>query len=920
MRKLDFRPWQGVYLFNTHPMEAGELRDSLPFFLELVMKIAVTCAGCGMAFKVDDQHAGKRGKCPNPDCRQIYTVPEHDVDSGGPAVRFPANKTGRGQRESLGWGDAIPRPKPKSKKLSPSWLAKLDRPSFLMGLSVSALAAVVAAVVWPMIGTKHSSAAPQTVSAPMSEFPSVVTPFTQKYCLNCHGSEKPEAGISFAKFVDEKTMLKDRRTWQRAFEMVTSGEMPPRDEPQPTADEKAKLLEYLDEKLHRIDCSQVSDPGRVTVRRLNRAEYNNTIRDLMGVTFRPADDFPSDDVGYGFDNIGDVLSLPPLLMEKYLNAAEKIAQEAVLTFDAANPAKREFDRESLHRSGVAHHHGDEAIILVSNGEFYVDYPAPKSGEYLLTVNAAETPAGDQVSKMEFRIDDKPVAVFDVPQREPKYGQFEFPIHLDRGSHKFAIAFLNDFYDPKAAEKSRRDRNLIVRDVQIIGPISVDETEFPTFHKSFFAVRPGEGRSLTEAAREDLRPFVKRAFRRPVTEQELTRFVELAERIAQEGESFETAMQVAVTSVLVSPQFLFRVETDKNPNDANDRHPLNNYELATRLSYFLWSSLPDDELMSHADQGDLHTDAVIDQQVRRMLTDPKSRALVENFAEQWLQLRILNEITPDPQRFPEYNVELREDMKRETNRFFEHVMREDRSILEFLDGTYTFVNERLARHYSLEGISGPEFQQVSLSGKNRAGLLTQGSILTLTSNPDRTSPVKRGKWVMEVILNQPPPPPPPNVPELAETAKAQPNMTLRQQLELHRENATCASCHRTMDQLGFGIENFDAIGRWRDSESGQSLDTRGELPGGQTFQGPLELAAVLRSKQCEFGECLAEKMLTYGLGRGLEFYDRCATAKIVSSLKERDFRFSVLVTEIVKSEPFRMRRGEDSGAPEAKSPN
>lgn len=277
----------------------------------------------------------------------------------------------------------------------------------------------------------------------------------------------------------------------------------------------------------------------------------------------------------------------------------------------------------------------------------------------------------------------------------------------------------------------------------------------------------------------------------------------------------------------------------------------------------------------------------------------------------MQLRILNEITPDPKQFPEFTTELRDDMKQETRRFFEYVMREDRSILEFLDGTYTFVNERLAKHYGLPETKGSEFQKVSLEGKQRAGLLTQASILTLTSNPDRTSPVKRGKWVMEVILDQPPPPPPPNVPELAETAKAAPEATLRQQLEMHRQNPTCNSCHRVMDQLGFGMENFDAIGRWRDLDNGKPLDTTGELPGGLRFKGPVELAEVLRKKQCEFGDCLTEKMLTYALGRGLEFYDRCATDKIGSTLKDQKFRFSVLVAEIVKSDPFRMRRGEES---------
>ena len=899
-----------VILFSSRsPAEILADASSRPF-RELVMKVSVTCFRCGMDFKVDAQHAGKRGKCPNPDCSQVYIVPESDPeeDDAVPLPASSAKKTGRNQPQSLGWGESIRDKKPKSAKRTRSRFAALHRPSFLMGFSVSALLAVVVALLWPLVGAKRSSAAPH---ASADEFPSLVTPFMKKYCADCHSGDSPEAGVSFGKYSDEKAMLRDRRTWERSFNMISQGSMPPAESPQPPADVKSKLLDYLNEKLHHLDCSKVSDPGRVTIRRLNRSEYNNTVRDLMGVSFRPADDFPSDDVGYGFDNIGDVLSLPPLLMEKYLNAAEKITQEAILTFDGTNPHRHDFDQASLHRTGAAHTHGDDGIILVSNGEFTAEYECPKSGRYSLKVAAAETSAGNEPSKMEFRIDGKPVIQYAVSENEPKYGSYEFPIHLDRGPHKFAVAFLNDFYDPKAEDQKRRDRNLIVRDVQVIGPTEIDAAEYPAFHRSFLAVFPGEGKSLPDAARENLRPFIQRAFRRTATDEEINLFAGLAERIAAHGESFATAMQVAVTGVLVSPHFLFRLESDKNPNDANDRHPLGDHELATRLSYFLWSSMPDDELIAHADKGDLHTDLVIDEQVRRMLADPKSKALVDNFAEQWLQLRILNEITPDPKAFPEFNAELREDMKRETSRFFEHVMRADCSILDFLDGSYTFVNERLAKHYGLNGVQGNDFRQVSLAGIKRAGLLTQGSILTLTSNPDRTSPVKRGKWVMEVILNQPPPPPPPNVPELSETAKAQPNMTLRQQLELHRRNASCAACHRVMDQLGFGIENFDAIGRWRETDGNQPLDTRGELPGGGgTFNGPIELTGVLKQKQCEFGECLAEKMLTYALGRGLEFYDRCATGKIVKSLKEREFKFSVLVTEIVKSEPFRMRRGEE----------
>lgn len=822
-------------------------------------------------------------------------------------ARTRSQKRGGGA-DSLSWGKRVNQ-KGKTKTRA-TWWSRLDRPSFLVGAGVAGAIALLLLAVLPLMSGKRTGNS-VAAESPKTSYSSDVLPIVKKYCGDCHNGDEPEAGISFAKYVDEAALLKDRKTWERCFEMISQGSMPPADSPQPTADEKAKLIEYLEEALFRIDCTKISDPGRVTIRRLNRTEYNNTIRDLLGVAVRPADDFPSDDVGYGFDNIGDVLSLPPLLMEKYFDAAETIAAEAISVVDPSKPTVRELTRSELRRSGVAHPHGDDALILVSVGDFSFELDVPRAGTYVLKTKASETPAGPEHAKMEYRLDGKPFHTFEVSTIEPKALPCEFRVSVPQGKHKLSVAFLNDFYDDKAKDKKLRDRNLIVRDVQIIGPIEVDASQLPEFHKRLLAVMPGKDKSVSVAARENLRPFLRRAFRRPVSDGEVNRFVELVDRAVKQGEPFAFGMRVAVTAVLVSPHFLFRIESDKSPNDPTDKHSLNDYELASRLSYFLWSSLPDDELFASAEKGDLHTDAVLESQVQRMLKDPKSQALVDNFAEQWLQLRILNEITPDPERFPEFTPDLREDMKRETRRFFEHVMREDRSILEFLDGTYTFVNERLAKHYGIENIKGSEFQQVNLEGKNRAGLLTQASILTLTSNPDRTSPVKRGKWVMEVILDRPPPPPPANVPELEETAKAQPNSTLRQQLELHRQNASCASCHRVMDQLGFGMENFDAIGRWRETESGKPLDTTGELPGGDSFKGPVELASVLRRKQCEFGECLAEKMLTYALGRGLEFYDRCATDRIVTSLREKDFRFSVLVAEIVKSEPFRMRRGEET---------
>lgn len=870
------------------------------------MNVAVTCAECGQTFRVDAKYAGRRGKCPNPACQAVYVVPTQEADDVEEDLGSLASPAKRGT--SLSWGQ---RAKSSSKSRKQAGARKfIERRSFLVGAGLSALMTVIVMELASTFTTGKPSNQSVAAASNPQDFAKTVAPMMQKYCGSCHGGKEPEAGIAFAKYPDEASMLKDRKTWERSFEMITNGNMPPADSPQLTPVEKEKLLEYLEGVLFRIDCSKVADPGRVTIRRLNRAEYNNSVRDLLGVSVRPADDFPSDDVGYGFDNIGDVLSLPPLLMEKYLDAAEKIAAASIVVIDPSKPKVREFSRNQLKQSKAAHPHGDEAIILVSVGDVSADMDFPRSGEYLLKTRAAETPGGAEHAKMECRLDGKALQTFEISAKDTNPQNCEIRFKTTKGYHRLSVAFLNDFYDEKAKDKSRRDRNLIVHDIAIIGPLDVESVDLPEAHKKLLISTPTNEKTVIQAARENLTPFLQRAFRRPITDTEVNQYARFVDDAVKRGEPFASGMQIAVTATLVSPHFLYRIETDKKPDDPNEKHALTSYELASRLSYFLWSSMPDDQLMAQAAQGDLHHDSVIDEQVRRMLKDPKSQALVDNFAEQWLQLRILNEITPDPELFPEFSPELRDDMKQETRRFFESVMREDRSILEFLDAEYTYVNARLARHYGLPEIRGNDFERVSLQGKKRAGLLTQASILTLTSNPDRTSPVKRGKWIMEVILDKPPPPPPPNVPELAETAKSAPNATLREQLELHRQNPNCNACHRVMDQLGFGMENFDAIGRWRDSDHGKALDTSGELPGGSRFQGPLELAQVLRGRQCEFGECLAEKMLTYALGRGLEFYDRCATDKIVKTLKDQKFRFSVLVAEIVKSDPFRMRRGEE----------
>jgi hypothetical protein len=518
--------------------------------------------------------------------------------------------------------------------------------------------------------------------------------------------------------------------------------------------------------------------------------------------------------------------------------------------------------------------------------------------------------------LELRRNGQAVKVFDVYAPRDRQRPYEINVKLQKGTIELSAHFLNDFYDPDAPDPRRRDRNLYVTALEVQGPLDVGPAQYPESHRKLLATLPGNGVSVAQAAMANLAPLIQRAFRRKVSEQEVRPFAALVEQTVQEGERFEAGMQIALQAVLVSPHFLFRVERDEKPDDPSRIHEIGQYELASRLSYFLWSSMPDDELFMLANQGKLHQESVLRAQVKRMLQDPRAESLTQNFALQWLNLRMLDTTTPDPKLFSSFDDKLKADMRRETELFFSTIVKEDRSIVDFLRGDFTFVNERLAKHYGLTTkapIVGEEFRRVSLSGTPRRGVLTHGSVLTLTSNPERTSPVKRGKWILENLLGAPPPDPPPDVPQLDATQKAQPNLTLRQQLEVHRQNAVCASCHKTMDALGFGLENFDAVGRWREKDGNDPIDASGVLPGGEKFQGPRELAGVLAQRKQEFARCFTEKMMVYALGRGLAPYDRCAIDKIVKAAEEDEYRLSTVVTQIVLSDPFRKRRG-DGGKP------
>jgi len=601
------------------------------------------------------------------------------------------------------------------------------------------------------------------------DFASQVKPVLSQYCYSCHG-EKKKGGLDFRIYEDQASASKDRAVFEKILNKLQAHEMPPENKPQPTDAERGVLTNWVATTFFKCDCDH-PDPGRVTIRRLNRAEYNNTIRDLVGVDFQPAADFPADDTGYGFDNIGDVLSLSPVLLEKYLAAAEKILASV------------------------------------------------------------------------------------------------FPLD---GRGKAGGAATN------------------------------------TLYKRLMICAPGRVPKL-DCARLVVTNFATHAFRRPLSPEEQQRLVGLFTSLDAQGESFDDAIKMTLEAILVSPQFLFRGDIQPEPNNEKAVRPVDDYALASRLSYFLWSSMPDGELFNQAAHRTLRRN--LEAQVRRMLKDPKAHALVENFAGQWLQLRNLKLVSPDTKRFPAFDDGLRTSMQKETELFFEFIRQQNRSVLEFVDADYSFLNEKLARLYGIEGVEGEEFRRVELQDRRRGGLLTQASILTLTSNPTRTSPVKRGKWVLENILGAAPPPPPPNTPQLKE-GKSALKGSLRQRMEQHRADPNCITCHERMDPIGFGFENFDAIGAWRDTEGEFAIDASGKLVSGETFNGPAELKALLlKQKRDDFVRFLAQKMLTYALGRGLEYYDKCAVDQIMKRLAKEQFRFSALILEIVKSTPFEMRRGE-----------
>ena len=737
-----------------------------------------------------------------------------------------------------------------------------------------------------------------------ADVPASVQPVLREFCIDCHNAKKHKGDLDMEPLLADPKFSENRDVWEKAADLLSTREMPPEKKPQPGEAQRQAVVQFIDGELTKLDAAAGPNPGKVTLRRLNKEEYRRTIFDLLRVDFQPAD-FPTDEVGYGFNNIGDVLSLSPMLMEKYLVAAEAIAKKAIMAEPAKVPRQKLRGERFSSPDDSNHTIENNVFGLYREGEATASAEFARAGDYVLHVRAYGEQAGTEPPKMRVKFTGAEMATFDVKNERAK--TFDVPVTAAAGKQPIVVAYLNNYVNRDNPDpKLRGDRNLFIESVEIEGPLGVEASDLPEAHRRIVTRMPAAGEEL-KVAREILAPFVQRAYRRPAGEADVERLVGFVDLALKNRGSFLEGVQAALQAALCSPKFLFRWELDPEAVNPGEVRALTDFEVASRLSYFLWSSMPDDELFALAEKGGLLKDGNVGKQVKRMLQDGRARALVENFGGQWLQIHNIYEVDPDPKTFPNFSPELREDMKRETFAFLEAIVKEDRSVLDLIDADFTFLNERLAKHYGIDGVQGGEFQRVALpKGSPRGGVLAQGAVLLATSMPTRTSPVIRGKWILEQILGTPPPPPPANVPPL-DAANVDLDAPLRKRLEQHRADPDCAGCHAKMDPLGFALENFDALGVWRTMEGKNPIDASGTLPNGTEFNGPAELKRILKTDK--FVRSLAQKMMTYGLGRGLERFDKRAVEGVVATAKAGEYKFSALVTAIVTSEPFLKRKTE-----------
>ena len=790
--------------------------------------------------------------------------------------------------------------------------------SVLLGVSIAILSAVPGAV---------DAAGPQQDSADVrSSTISSHAALLEQYCVTCHTERLRSRGTVPLELqtVDLATVPAEAELWEKVIRKLRTGSMPPSGRPRPDSAAAEGFATWLETEIDRAAAAD-PNPGRTEpLHRLNRTEYQNAIRDLLALDIDAAKLVPADDQSYGFDNIAGVLKVSPTLLERYMSAAREISRLAVGASTMA-PTGETFRIVS----DLSQYQHRDGLPFGTRGGASVPYNFPRDGEYDIKLELLDLFSGAPIREphqLELSVDGAQVTIFNLTPRDPEKDQgvaynsgpdaLEVRVPIKAGPRVVTATFIKktdalaeSLREPFARPHGEGDYLLYqphLGTVTITGPFNVTGVDETPARRRIFVCQPSNPAAEAPCARQILSTLARRAYRRPVAETDLDGLIGFYNEGRDSG-GFEAGIERALRALLVSPDFLFRVVSDPPGIAPGTPYRLSDLELASRISFFLWSSIPDDELLEVAALGRLHDPAVVEGQVRRMLADPRSEALAQNFAGQWLRLRNISGALPSDVIFPDFGESLREDFVRETELFFDSILREDRSVTELLTADYTFLNERLAKHYDITGVYGSDFRRVTLIDANRRGLLGQGSILTVTSYPDRTSPVGRGKWVLENVLGTPPPPPPPNVPELEPDPDSGKVLAMRERMEQHRANPVCASCHRIMDPLGLALENFDAVGRWRAHMPGGSvIDASGAMPDGTAFDGPADLRGLLVRNPEQFATVVTEKLLTYALGRGVEYHDAPAVRQILRGATAHEYGLASLVVGVVTSTPFQMR--------------
>tara|TARA_B110000008_G_scaffold279311_2_gene325893 strand:- start:35 stop:2332 length:2298 start_codon:yes stop_codon:yes gene_type:complete len=730
-----------------------------------------------------------------------------------------------------------------------------------------------------------------------------VLPLLEEYCYDCHGDGAQKGGFAMDELISLGNFEEHHETWDRVWKNAYNRNMPPANVDQPQDREISKILSWIEKESFQYNPGQI-EPGHVVLRRLNRTEYENTIKDLFQVTIDAKNYFPADDTGYGFDTIGEVLTLSPLLMEKYMGMAEIVMEKILGPIDDQGENIR-FITDDI-KGGRKH--GD-LRVLPSQGSFTISHQSEMGGEYEAKVWASASRAGDELAKMEVSINGSKIKTFSIDSEYPQKLIYTFKYYAkEKSSNKISLSFINDFFDPKNKNPKLRDRNLYVKKIEISFPKGV---AFKFKDSRSHLLGEWETEKIDDDhAVKSLEQWIPRIYRMTLEEKEMYRHKAFYAMMTKNGLSAIEALRQTYKAALVSPRFLFREEKKEEKKSNSNYRQIDEFALAHRMSYFLWSSIPDDSLWELAKKGKLREN--FRQEFNRMISDKKIEGFINNFCGQWLQLRDLNLVNPDPEQFPRFTDQVRKSMIQETQEFFKYLLIQNLPIDLILGANFSMINQDLARYYRLRGKYDEKFRKVIFKGKDlkkRGGILTHGSILTITSNPTRTSPVKRGKWVLDNLLAAPPRDPPPEVTELEKPHEESHNkLTLRQQMSRHSKNPACYSCHASMDNLGYAMENFDAVGNWRTEEGGEFVDVSGKLSSGEEFNGIDELQTfLLENKKQSIVRCITQKLFVYGIGRGLTYKDRKAVDQVVASFEKDQVNFADLLFQVFVSQPFQFTK-------------